>query len=61
MAQGGLSSPVVFSLYVNDMHSSSHHVEFDLYADDTAIIATSRTPTLLVTTWSHNSTTLNDG
>jgi hypothetical protein len=48
VAQGGLISPVLFSLYVNDMHSPSHHVELALYADDTAIIATSRKPTLLV-------------
>jgi hypothetical protein len=48
VAQGGLISPVHFSLYVNDMPSTSHHVELPLYADDTAIIATSRKPTLLV-------------
>jgi hypothetical protein len=36
-----------FSLYVNDMPSPLHHVELALYADDTAIIATSRKPTLL--------------
>jgi len=48
VAQGGLNSPVLFSLYVNDMPPSSHHVELALYADDTAIIATSRKPTLLV-------------
>jgi hypothetical protein len=30
------------------MPSTSHHVELALYADDTAIIATSRKPTLLV-------------
>jgi len=47
-AQGGLISPVLFSLYVNDMLSPSHHVELAVYADDTAIIATSRKPTLLV-------------
>ena len=41
-------SLLLFSLYVNDMLSSSHHVELALYADDTAIIATSRKPTLLV-------------
>ena len=46
--QGGLISPVLFSLYVNDMPKPSHHVELALYADDTAIIATSRTPVLLV-------------
>jgi len=48
VAQGGLISPVLFSLYVNDMPSPSHHVELALYADDTAIIATSCKPTLLV-------------
>ena len=48
MAQGGLISPVLFSLYVNDVPTPSHHVELALYADDTAVIATSRKPTLLV-------------
>jgi hypothetical protein len=48
VAQGGLISPVLFSLYVNDMPSPSHHVELALYADDTATMATSRKPTLLV-------------
>ena len=48
VAQGGLISPVIFSLYVNDMSTPSHHVELALYADDTAVIATSRKPTLLV-------------
>jgi hypothetical protein len=48
VAQGGLISPALFSLYVNDMPSPSHHVELALYADDMAIIATSRKPTLLV-------------
>ena len=48
MAQGGLISPVLFSLYVNGMPTPSHHVEFALYADNTAVIATSRKPTLLV-------------
>ena len=48
VAQGGLTSPVLFSLYVNDMSKTSHHVALALYADDTAIIATSRTPVLLV-------------
>jgi len=40
--------PVLFSLYVKDMPSPSRDVELDLYADDTAIIATSRQPALLV-------------
>ena len=57
MAHEGLISPVLFSLYVDDMPSPSHHVELPLYADDTAIIATSRKPTLLV---SHLESYLND-
>jgi len=48
VAQGGLISPVLFSLYVNDMPSPSHQVELAFYADDTAIIAMLRKPTLLV-------------
>ena len=48
VVQGGLNSPVLFSLYVNDMPSPTHHVELALYADDTVIIATSCKPTLLV-------------
>ena len=48
VAQGGLISPVLFSVYVNDMPSPSHHVEFALCADDKAIIATSRNPTQLI-------------
>jgi hypothetical protein len=47
VAQGGLISPVLFSLYVNDMPSPLHHDELALFADDTAVIATSRKPTLL--------------
>jgi hypothetical protein len=47
VAQGGLISPVLFSLYVKYMPSPSHHVELALYADDTAVIATSHKPTLL--------------
>jgi hypothetical protein len=35
--QGGIVSPVLFSLYVNDMPVPSRHVELALYADDTAI------------------------
>ena len=48
LAQGGLISTVLFSLYVNDMLPPSHHVEMATYADDTAIIATSRKLTLLI-------------
>jgi hypothetical protein len=48
VAQGGLISPLLFSLHVNDLPTPSHHVELALYADDTAVIATSRKPALLV-------------
>jgi len=47
VAQGGLISPVLFSLYV-DMPSPLHHVDLALYAFDTAIIGKSRKLTLLV-------------
>jgi len=48
VAQGGLISPVLFSLYVNNIPSPSRHVELALYTDNTAIIATFHKPTLLV-------------
>jgi hypothetical protein len=48
VAQGGLISPVLFSLYVNDMPQPSHHVELALYANNMAIIDMSCKPTLLV-------------
>ena len=48
VAESGLVSPVLFSLNVNDVPSPSHHVELALYADERAVIATSRKPTLLV-------------
>jgi hypothetical protein len=48
VAQGGIITPVLSSLYVNDMPSPSHHVELALYADDTAVIATSLRTALLV-------------
>ena len=48
VAQGGLMSPVLFSLYVNDMPDPSSHVNMALYADNTAIIDTTRSPALLV-------------
>jgi len=46
--KGGLFSHVFSSLYVNDMPSPSHHVELSLCGDDTAVIAKSRKPTMLV-------------
>jgi hypothetical protein len=48
VAQGGLISPVLFSLHVNDIPSASYYFEEGPYADATAIIATSRKPTLFV-------------
>ena len=48
VAQDGLISLVLISLYVNDMPPHSHHIELALYADDTAVIAMSHNPTLLV-------------
>jgi hypothetical protein len=48
VAQGGIFFPVLFSLYVNDIPTPSRHVELAHYADDTALIATSSDPSLLV-------------
>jgi retron-type reverse transcriptase len=48
VAQGGIISPVLSGLSVNDMPIPSRHVELALYADDTAVMATSRKPELLV-------------
>ena len=48
VAQGGLISPVIFSLYFNGMPIRSLHVDLTLYEDETAITATSHRPALLV-------------
>ena len=48
VAQGGIFSPVLISLYVNDMPIHFQHVELSLYAYDTAVIVTSRKSALLV-------------
>jgi hypothetical protein len=48
VAQDGHVSPVLFSLYVINIPTSSHHVELAQYADDTALVATSCSPSLLV-------------
>ena len=48
IAQGGIISPVPFSLYVNDVTSPSCHEKLAFYADFTAVIATYRQPALLV-------------
>jgi hypothetical protein len=39
---------VLFSLYVNDIPTHSRHVELAQYVDDTALVATSCSPSLLV-------------
>jgi hypothetical protein len=39
---------VPFSLYVNDIRTLSCHVKLALFADDTALAATSRSQSLLV-------------
>jgi hypothetical protein len=48
VAQGGLKSPVLFSLYANDMPLPPHHGDLAPYADETTIIATFYKPTLHV-------------
>jgi hypothetical protein len=48
VAQDGLVSPVLFSLYVNDIPTPSRHVVLSQYAVDTSLVATSRSPSLLV-------------
>ena len=47
-AQEGVISPVLFSLYANDIPTPSRHIELAQYADDTALVARSKHPALLV-------------
>ena len=47
MNQGGIISPVLFSVYVNDIPSPYRHVDLALYAEDTAVIGTYGQPVLL--------------
>ena len=46
--EGGIISPVLFSLYANNMRLSSRHFELVLYMYNTAVIATSCQPALLL-------------
>jgi hypothetical protein len=48
VAQGGVITLLLFSLYDEDIPSPSQHVERAIYADNTAIMAMSRKPILLV-------------
>ena len=48
IAQGGVISPMLFILYVNDILTPCHHIEFAQYADDTALVATSGSTKLLI-------------
>jgi hypothetical protein len=48
MVKRGLKSSVLLSLYVNDLSTPLHRFNLALYADYSAVIITSRKPTLLV-------------
>jgi hypothetical protein len=48
VAHGGFISPVLFSLNVNDIPTPFPHIYLVQYADGTALIATSRGPSLLI-------------
>jgi hypothetical protein len=48
VAQSGLISTVLFSLCVNNIHTTSHHAELVQYMDITALIVMSHSPSLLV-------------
>jgi hypothetical protein len=57
VTQGELISRVLFSLFVYDMPVTFHHVELALYADETAIVATSCKQLCLSATWNNISPT----
>src|SRR3989442_73177 len=40
--QGSVLGPMLFLLYVNDMHASAKLLHFYLFADDTTIVFTSK-------------------
>jgi hypothetical protein len=48
VAQGGLVSPALFSLYLNDIPTPFRHVQLAQYTDDTTLVAMSSSPSLLV-------------
>jgi hypothetical protein len=48
VAQGGIAFPVLFILYVNDMPTPYRYVDLAPYADDSTLVATTRSPSLLI-------------
>ena len=48
IAQDGVVSPVLFTLYVKDIPTPCRYVDLAQYADDTALVATSDSNKLLV-------------
>jgi hypothetical protein len=59
VAQGGLISPVLFGLYVNDTPTPSHHIQLAIHAEDRAIIVMSRKPALPSDIWNRTSDNFN--
>jgi hypothetical protein len=48
VAQGGITSPFLFTLYINGIPSASFHVELAFYVDYKTVIATSRLPSRFI-------------
>jgi hypothetical protein len=61
MAQGGLISPFLFSLYVIDMPTPSHHVELALYAETRPSKPRPASLRCSSAIWSHTSVNFNGG
>ena len=49
VAEGWVISPVLFTLYLNNIQTPCRHVELAQYSDDTALVATSGSTKLLAT------------
>jgi hypothetical protein len=61
VVQGGLVTPVPFSLYVNDMPTPSRHVEIAQHTDDPALVATPANHRCSSVTWRFISADLSTG